>query len=693
MLICSQQLRVHLIRLDFLSGMAVTKYFVIFGLLCFFTDGKKCPTDCHCYDDEIDCSRNQLLEIPTEIPETARTLKMNFNQVSTLDAKITLPLRNLRNLELHSNALHDIKPVTFVAMNNLEKLVISKNSLKSLPKKTFFQMRNLKTLLLNENLLETIDGAISDLRSLEMLDLSRNRLTQLTAKAFVNLPKLRNLKLGHNDIVSIAMDTFTSLTSMIMLDLGNNPLRSLDGVLSSDSNLSLLGIKKCQLSTFPSGLPRSVQFIDASENNLTRIGKEELHLNVVILTLSDNKISEVEEGAFSQLDKLSKLELQNNYLTEIPQISSTVHHLNIQSNMINHMETDSFPQNSQLEELFLQRNLISNITQNVFRNIPLLTKLSIGENLIQNLSSRLFYNVPNLSHLNINKIHIEKISESVFDNLKTLQTLSMSGITSTPNSIQGNFLQPLLDLQSLNLRNSPSVAKYLLESKEMQRSLGYLSELNLMSNNITTLASQIMGSLPRIETLNISDNNFHCDQRLVWFGQWIKLGSSQFSEPDKIVCYTPRELQGRPIYQMENSDFVPTTTSPSNKHITVNIATFKPSRKPLGPDSMSDEQTSSASSTNSQFIALTISVSVFIILVAVAFVVFHVCRQSRGLVYNRSTIINHPPPVNFFISNEENAPVPPPPKLSRQDRSSVTSQTSKDITSEEQGVKVYTWSG
>ncbi|XP_061179610.1 carboxypeptidase N subunit 2-like [Saccostrea echinata] len=673
--------------------MAVTKHLVVLGLLFFFTDGKKCPTDCFCFEEEIDCSQNQLLEIPGEIPQSARSLKMNFNFVTTLDAKITQPLRNLRTLDLHSNKIHVIKVGTFVGWNSLEKLVISKNVLKSLNKKTFFQMNKLRTLILSDNLIEKIDGAISHLTSLEMLDLSGNRLTQLTAESFVNLPKLKNLILKQNDIISIAKETFTSLPSLAVLDIGNNPLISIDGLLSSNSQLSKIDVKNCQLENFPTGLPRSVIFIDASGNNLTRIDKDAMTSDPMILTLKDNMITEIEDGAFSRLRRLSKLELQNNNLTRIPTIPKSVHHLNLQNNNIDHMDATSFPENSTLEELFIHRNLISNITQNVFQNICKLKKLSIGDNLFQNLSYRLFYRVQNLTYLNIDKIHIEEISNNVFDNLNNLLTLSMSGITNSKTSIRGNFLQPLSKVETLNLKNSPGLAKFLLESGEMQRSLQYVSNLNLAANNLTTLPPGIMRCLPFLDYLNISDNKFHCDQRLAWLGQWINIDSSKFTEPDRIVCSTPKQLYGQAIGQMKNSDFVPTTTISLSDTNNDNTEIFFPTEKPPNQGSRSDKQSPSAASTNNQFITLTVSVSVFIILVAVGFVIFLVCRQSRGLVYNRSTIINHPPPVNFFISNEENAPVPPPAKLTRQDRSSVTSQTSRDITSEDQGVKIYTWSG
>ena len=57
-------------------------------------------------------------------------------------------------------------------------------------------------------LLTTLQGSFVDVVSLEHLDLSKNRLTELKRSALHRLPRLKTVDLSHNQISSFHSDSF-----------------------------------------------------------------------------------------------------------------------------------------------------------------------------------------------------------------------------------------------------------------------------------------------------------------------------------------------------------------------------------------------------------------------------------------------------------------------------------------------------
>lgn len=147
------------------------------------------------------------------------------------------------------------------------------------------------------------------------------------------------------------------------------------------------------------------------------------------------------------------------------------------------------------------------------------------------------------------------------------------------------------------------------------------------------------------------------------------------------------------ISEFKILDFVLVTIFLLGFGISFYVVTFFFTEKFLGFDSMFNEQTVFLVVINIQFIVLIVLVFVFIVLVVIVFVVFYICRQIRCLDYNRFIVINYLFFVNFFIFNEENVLVFFLFRLTREDRCLVILQILRDIISEEQGVKVYIWSG
>lgn len=81
----------------------------------------------------------------------------------------------------------------------------------------------LKSLNLSKNLLSSVSN-ISELTSLEVLDLSYNKLKILDENTFLNLSRLQKLSLGHNNIQNLNLDILVNTINLEYLDISYNNL-------------------------------------------------------------------------------------------------------------------------------------------------------------------------------------------------------------------------------------------------------------------------------------------------------------------------------------------------------------------------------------------------------------------------------------------------------------------------------------
>jgi Leucine-rich repeat (LRR) protein len=126
----------------------------------------------------LDLSRNRLLECTFKIPSSLTELKLNNNEIVSIDEVFTL-----------SN----------VVLTKLIQLDLSNNNIKSLP-----------------------DGCFSGLVSLKYLNLAHNKLVIVSEEAFEGLVKLRELNLSWTEIREIRSGLFSATKYLKRLDLRYN---------------------------------------------------------------------------------------------------------------------------------------------------------------------------------------------------------------------------------------------------------------------------------------------------------------------------------------------------------------------------------------------------------------------------------------------------------------------------------------
>uniref|UniRef100_A0A8C6FUS4 Leucine rich repeat containing 66 n=1 Tax=Moschus moschiferus TaxID=68415 RepID=A0A8C6FUS4_MOSMO len=202
------------------------------------------------------CSFAGKYEIPVDISQIAPTVdeSSNFSRI-LLQTHVKKEEWNIKYLDLSNNLISKITLNSLEHFHALEILNLSNNAIHSvlldLPsfksswvKRHRGSLRNrlpfLKLLTLQRNKLSNIPKGLWKLKSLQSLDLSFNRISQIGLSDFHNCLQLENLHLKSNRIFRIHPEAFKDLKKLQMVDLSNNALTAILPVVIMALELPLL---------------------------------------------------------------------------------------------------------------------------------------------------------------------------------------------------------------------------------------------------------------------------------------------------------------------------------------------------------------------------------------------------------------------------------------------------------------------
>ncbi|XP_065271641.1 decorin isoform X1 [Emys orbicularis] len=235
--------------------------------------GAVCPFRCQCHLRVVQCSDLGLDKVPRDLPPDTTLLDLQNNKITEIKEGDFKNLKDLHALILVNNKISKISPTAFAPLKKLERLYLSKNNLKELPE---------------------------------------------------NMPKsLQELRAHENEITKLRKAVFNGLNSMIVVELGTNPLKSSgveNGAFQGMKKLSYIRIADTNITTIPRGLPPSLTELHLDGNKITKIDSESLSglANLAKLGLSFNSISAVDNGSLASIPHLKELHLDNNELAKVP---------------------------------------------------------------------------------------------------------------------------------------------------------------------------------------------------------------------------------------------------------------------------------------------------------------------------------------------------------------------------------------
>lgn len=213
-------------------------------------------------------------------------------------------LPNLRYLELRSNGISEIEPGAFRHLPRLHLLDISRNSLREIPAFVFTRL-NVTGLILSQNKIEEIDP-----------------------KAFNNMPNLEYLDLSHNNIETVKNYWFEGCPELVELNLAFNKITEITCL--AFQHLKKQGNEYYYNSRYPS------------------------------IILSNNKISMLQDGAFSGLEEIWEIKLDNNSLRNVNSEAFEdvykVHHLNVSYNKLSCLSDSLLEKLERTTEIALSGN-------------------------------------------------------------------------------------------------------------------------------------------------------------------------------------------------------------------------------------------------------------------------------------------------------------------------------------------------
>uniref|UniRef100_A0A8D2DMF7 Leucine rich repeat containing G protein-coupled receptor 5 n=1 Tax=Sciurus vulgaris TaxID=55149 RepID=A0A8D2DMF7_SCIVU len=211
--------------------------------------GKKCFDGLHSLET-LDLNYNNLDDFPTSIRTLSNLKELGFhsNNIRSIPEKAFVGNPSLITIHFYDNPIQFVGRSAFqhlpelrtLTLNgasqitefpdltgtaNLESLTLTGAQISSLPQTVCDQLPNLQVLDLSYNLLEDLPS-FSVCQKLQKIDFRHNEIYEIKVDTFQQLLGLRSLNLAWNKIALIHPNAFSTLPSLIKLDLSSNLLSS-----------------------------------------------------------------------------------------------------------------------------------------------------------------------------------------------------------------------------------------------------------------------------------------------------------------------------------------------------------------------------------------------------------------------------------------------------------------------------------
>ncbi|CAH2038669.1 unnamed protein product [Thlaspi arvense] len=493
-----------------------------------------------------------------------RTLHLDSNYMEgVFPPKELSNMTKLRVLNLMDNSFSLLSVQGLITgIRELEVLDLSFNGVNDSEASHRYSTAKLKTLDLTYNLLSDFSQlkALEDLKKLQELDLSDNGFTNLdrglvipTSLQVLDL-KGNRLSLTHEGNLEICR-----LINLVEVDLSRNALTVLPNCLGNLTHLRTLDLSSNllngDLSSFVSGLPSVLQYLSLIDNNFNSSFSfnslaNQTRLTVFKLSSVVGMIQVQTERFWAPLFQLKMLHLSNCSLGST-MLGFLMHQRDLCFVDLSHNKlTGTFPawlvkNNTRLQTILLSGNSLTKL------QLPTLAHglqvLDVSTNMIyDSVQQDIGLVFPNLRYMNFSSNHFQGTIPSSIGEMKSLQVLDMSS-----NDLNGQLPETLLSgcysLKVLKLSNNQLQGSVFSRHANLTGLLGLFLDGNNFSESLETglLKSK------NLTLLDISDNRFS-GMLPLWIGRMLSL-SYIYMKGNQLKGAFPFQLQSRWVEVMDIS--------------------------------------------------------------------------------------------------------------------------------------------
>ncbi|VDI82476.1 toll-like receptor 13 [Mytilus galloprovincialis] len=542
-------------------------------------------------------------------------LHIRNNKISVIESRTFVNMTSLTQIYLTNNEIQEIQPDAFEDTPSVQLINLGSNYLSGIPR--LGKLQSLKSLYIQANKLSdpTFPDEYRQLKKLNEIGLSNNAIRKLDDSTFRNLHNsdIRKLELSRNKIDEISTGAFSWMKNITSLKLGYNPLTSSDlemafyGLVGSSlvsliiDNITLGGVLPS--STFQLLQNTSITTLSLKNNKMSNIPQRGFAnlKKLITLTLSVANIFEISDSAFEGLDALTRLFLNNNQLFRVPNnLPPSLQWLYLNGNQITSLKDNTFKKLSKLQYLYLGGNKIHQLEQSAFVGLTSLKTIHLVDNKIHTLPGKLFESFIVLESLELNKNNINQIpnGDSLFGSMSSLNYLNMADNAFAScsmglfrvlpslrylhlennqlgnliaNDVNGHLFAGLHKLIVLNITNNQLTQlpdpifkdlinlKYLNISSNKISSWGdnlfkrtfQLENLDLSQNMIALVNSSSVEDFKEMKTLDLRQNPFACTCDLRWFRDWMNTTTISILHSEAYLCNSPPEWHGKKLLSFD----------------------------------------------------------------------------------------------------------------------------------------------
>uniref|UniRef100_A0A8C7UAE0 Slit homolog 1 protein n=1 Tax=Oncorhynchus mykiss TaxID=8022 RepID=A0A8C7UAE0_ONCMY len=593
--------------------------------------GGTCPAMCTCSNNIVDCRGKGLTAIPASLPDTMAEIRLEQNGIKSVPPGAFFPYKKLRRIDLSNNQISEIAPDAFQGLRSLNSLVLYGNKITELPKGVFDGLYALQLLLLNANKIHCVRAnAFTDLQNLSLLSLYDNKIQTVAKGTFASLRAIQTLHLAQNPFIC-------DCNMKWLADyLRSNPIETSGARCASPRRLANKRIGQIKSKKFrcsgtedtrlnnecnsdpvcPPKCRCESNVVDCSNLRIKKI-PEHIPISTTELRLNNNEITTLEAtGVFKALSQLNNINLSNNKITEIEdgtfEGAGSVNELHLSANQLDSVRSGMFKGLDGLRMLMLRNNKIRCIHNNSFTGLHNVRLLSLYDNQLTTITPGAFDTLQTLSTLNLlansfncdcrlawlgdwlrsrkivtgnprcqrpaflKEIPLQDVAlpdfrceEGVEEMscvprpqcpsectcLETVVRCSNNHLHALPKGIPRNVTE--LDLSN-NKINSLTISSFSNMSQLTTLILSYnslrcipslafgglrsLRLLSLHGNEISELPDGIFSDVASLSHLAIGANPLYCDCRLLWLSDWVKTG---YKEPGIARCAGPTGMEGK----------------------------------------------------------------------------------------------------------------------------------------------------